>query len=633
MHVCQPTTSDLLHLRALTSARCLRVKLGIPRRASYSWGMSVDLATGHDAALAESSPTSVAELRRRLRQSEDRVAWIQDICEALRAYERQDDLLDYVVDRLSRIMNAERTTLFLLDHDGQHLWSRVAIGGDSMEIRLALGEGIAGWVALHGKSVNLKDASKDPRFVSRYDERTGFQTRSLLCQPMRNKDGVVIGVVQSLNKRDGYFSVEDATLLSAITNTASIVIENQRLYLEAMDTTLELVAARRALEQRVKRLDTLYEIQRNISELDDLDAIVAHVAESMGTAIASNGSAITLFSEDAPLEFAFVRRSQKDVFRQARRPWGMGSRDQAIEQLAPVRASERDATTGRVVPTLAVPLQSNDRVIGCIELYDRCGTDVFAAPEYSEEDLRLVSLVAAQIAPAVARRLNAARRERQARLSAIGHMLSGVTHDMKTPLAVSRGYLQLMAKASDTEKRERYVDAIMQQFDHMNGMLGEMLAYARGETRLYLRKVQLSVFAAELQEQLEQEFADRDVSVSVEAEYRGEARFDDGKLTRVLFNFARNAREAMQDGGTYTVRFEREGDELVVRNIDTGPGIPEAIQDRLFEAFVTAGKANNTGLGLAIVKRLVDEHNGSISFQSSPGVGTEFVVRLPLTPE
>lgn len=594
--------------------------------------MSVDLAIGRDAALADSAANSVAELRRRLRQSEDRVAWIQDICEALRTYERQDDLLNFVMDRLARIMDAERTTLFLLDDDGQHLWSRVVLGRDTTEIRLSVGEGIAGWVALHGKSVNLKDAYRDPRFLSRYDERTAFQTGSVLCQPMRNKDGVVIGVVQALNKRDGYFTVDDETLLSAITNTASIVIENQRLYLEAVDTTLELIAARRELEQRVQRLDTLYEIQRHIAELEDLDAIVAHVAESIGSAVASYGSAITLITDDAPLEYAFVRRSKREPFRPARRPWDASTREAAIQSLEPLRTTARDNSTGKHVSTIAVPLKSNDRVIGCLELYNRCGTDVLSAADYSDEDLKLVGLVAAQIAPAVARRLNAAQRERQARLSAIGHMLSGVTHDMKTPLAVSRGYLQLMAKASDSDKRERYVDAIMQQFDHMNGMLGEMLAYARGETRLYLRKVLLSVFVEELQEQLEQEFAGREVSVRVEADYRGEARMDDGKIKRVLFNFARNAREAMPNGGTYTVRFERDEDELVIRSIDTGRGIPEAIQDRLFEAFVTSGKANNTGLGLAIVKRLVDEHGGHITFRSTPGLGTEFVVRLPLTP-
>ena len=71
------------------------------------------------------------------------------------------------------------------------------------------------------------------------------------------------------------------------------------------------------------------------------------------------------------------------------------------------------------------------------------------------------------------------------------------------------------------------------------------------------------------------------------------------------------------------------GPQLVFRAVDTGEGIPEAIADRLFESFVTAGKKNGTGLGLAIVKKIIDEHGGEVSFKSRPGKGTTFEVQLP----
>ena len=113
------------------------------------------------------------------------------------------------------------------------------------------------------------------------------------------------------------------------------------------------------------------------------------------------------------------------------------------------------------------------------------------------------------------------------------------------------------------------------------------------------------------------------------ASYRGDVRMDEGKIKRALFNLARNAREAMPDGGTYTVEFTRVGDDLVIRSTDTGQGIPLDLQRRLFEAFVTR-KSGGTGLGLAIVKRLVEEHGGSISFQSRIDEGTTFEIKLPI---
>jgi signal transduction histidine kinase len=88
--------------------------------------------------------------------------------------------------------------------------------------------------------------------------------------------------------------------------------------------------------------------------------------------------------------------------------------------------------------------------------------------------------------------------------------------------------------------------------------------------------------------------------------------------------------EAMAGGGTFTFGVDAEDGWLVMTLGDTGPGIPEEIRDRLFESFVTQGKAGGTGLGLAIVKKIVDDHKGEIVFETSPGNGTTFRIRIPL---
>src|SRR5581483_8050134 len=105
----------------------------------------------------------------------------------------------------TQMLDADRGTLFMVDLDSQQLWSRVAQGDgiDGIkEIRIPLGAGIAGYVATTGETVNIADAYADERFNSAVDHETGYRTRTILCMPVRDAGGQVMGVLQLLNKRD-----------------------------------------------------------------------------------------------------------------------------------------------------------------------------------------------------------------------------------------------------------------------------------------------------------------------------------------------------------------------------------------------------------------------------------------------
>src|SRR5439155_26304083 len=124
-------------------------------------------------------------------------------------------------------------------------------------------------------------------------------------------------------------------------------------------------------------------------------------------------------------------------------------------------------------------------------------------------------------------------------------------------------------------------------------------------------------FLQDIEELLAKEFHDRNITFRMDMRYRGTARFDEGKMRRAIFNVARNAVEAMPEGGSFAIQVDQEGPNLVLELTDSRPGIPEEIQDRLFESFVTRGKKNGTGLGLAIVKKIVAEHGGDVTFRTS----------------
>jgi len=98
----------------------------------------------------------------------------------------------------------------------------------------------------------------------------------------------------------------------------------------------------------------------------------------------------------------------------------------------------------------------------------------------------------------------------------------------------------------------------------------------------------------------------------------------------VVANLARNAREAMERGGTFTWTLARDGGHVVMDFADTGRGIPEDRREHLFEFFASWGKRDGSGLGLAMARRFVDAHGGSIVCLSSGARGTTFRIRLPL---
>ncbi|OGS22966.1 MAG: hypothetical protein A2252_07775 [Elusimicrobia bacterium RIFOXYA2_FULL_39_19] len=139
-------------------------------------------------------------------------------------------LLNLIIDQTTKLMDAERTTLFLYDSDTNELWSYIAQDLEIKEIRLPLGRGIAGNVAKTGKMINIRDAYADPRFDDNLDKNTGFKTRSVLCVPLFDHRKSMLGVLQVLNKKSGYFREHDESLLNALASNAGVAIENARLY-------------------------------------------------------------------------------------------------------------------------------------------------------------------------------------------------------------------------------------------------------------------------------------------------------------------------------------------------------------------------------------------------------------------
>ncbi len=588
---------------------------------------------------APTGPTAVQSLEQALRREQKKVALVQEVSRALSETGDLDQLLVLIMAKVCELMEADRSTLYLVSEDGRELWSKVSQGGERVEIRLEVGEGIAGWVAQTREIVNIPDAYADQRFQPSVDLKSGYRTRSILSVPMLGALGGLVGVLQVLNKQDGPFVRADEELLLALAAQAAIAIENARLYHSLVSQNQELQRARRDLERRSRELNALYEVEKELSAALDLDDLLSRILAQAITVLGGGAGSIALVDPDGALRFRTVQGPAAPKLIERTLPHGTGLLGWSIAHRTPIIVDDPAADPRHAIEVaqeagvrpqhlIVAPLVEGEDVIGGIEIIDQRRAARDGDGPWGEEDLKLLVLIAAQTAGAIGmarRRSEASNRDR---LASIGRMLAGLLHDLRTPMTIISGYAQLMAAADEAETREKYVEQIQRQFDLMAGMTREVLAFARGDTDLVVRKVYLNKFAEDLTTQLGTAIAGRGIELTVDAQYDGIAFFDEQKLIRVFHNLTSNAVEAMPEGGSLRVVIAREGEHLVFSVKDTGPGIPAKVHARLFELFAT-GRKGGTGLGLAIVKRIVSDHHGTVSCETGP-TGTTFVIRLPL---
>jgi len=145
------------------------------------------------------------------------------------------ELLELILKIARTEVKADRGTVFLVDARRNELWSIAASGLDHQEIRIPFGKGVAGWVAATAQTVNTEDAYTLDVFDPDFDERSNYQTKSLLSLPIRHHSGEVVGVLQLLNAESGRFSADDLEFLTKLSGHMAMALENARLHRDSME--------------------------------------------------------------------------------------------------------------------------------------------------------------------------------------------------------------------------------------------------------------------------------------------------------------------------------------------------------------------------------------------------------------
>ncbi|PRP82547.1 GAF and PAS/PAC sensor-containing adenylate/guanylate cyclase [Planoprotostelium fungivorum] len=166
--------------------------------------------------------------------SQQKISVLLEVAGQLASELETNALIQTIMDKAKQLLDADRCTMFLVDREHNELISSLA-DGTTEQLRIPLTTGIAGHVATTGDTLNIPDAYNDTRFNREVDLRTGYRTRTILCMPIRDPEGQVIGVTQVLNKRGGPFDRSDEELLSAFSAQAGIAVVNSQLFMRTRE--------------------------------------------------------------------------------------------------------------------------------------------------------------------------------------------------------------------------------------------------------------------------------------------------------------------------------------------------------------------------------------------------------------
>jgi two-component system NtrC family sensor kinase len=218
------------------------------------------------------------------------------------------------------------------------------------------------------------------------------------------------------------------------------------------------------------------------------------------------------------------------------------------------------------------------------------------------------------------------------KLAAMGRLTSQIAHELNNPIYGIMNTLELLKTEIPPEsKRRRILELSLSETQRLSDMLRGMLSFSKPEEEAR-KKIQLNELLEGILLMVERQM--REASIRVETfldEDLPEVMASTNQMRQVMLNLFKNAKEAMPKGGTLTVRTEKQENEVLIHIQDTGVGIPEAIRNKIFEAFFTTKqKVKGVGLGLSVCYGILKDHGGEIAVESEEGKGTTFVISLPI---
>jgi signal transduction histidine kinase len=492
----------------------------------------------------------------------------------------------------------------------------------------------------------VSDTAKEELSPKEKEMAERLNIRSILLVPLVLGERT-LGTMQLISLGEvKEFTEREIDICQTIANQAAIAIENAHLYSE--------------LKRHDETLETLFEIDRVVSRVLDLDELLKEAIAKTIAVTSSDAGWIYLLQEDGiTLNLETYQGISPELAAAASKiKVGQGVSGLAVSSGKPVFMDIENYPYPRLLPLMekdgiaslaGIPIIAKGKIVGAMVLSSR------RHRIFSKDDIDVLSSIGSQIGVAIenARLYHEARLSYQKlqqayeELKSLDRMksefLSNVSHELKTPLVSVRGYSELMYDekvGSLTGTQKKSLEAIIRNTDRLTRLIDSLLFLSMqqmGKPEIKMKPRPQSIdeiitaSMADMKVQAEKKNLSMIKNVPADLLVMG----DRDRLTEVFLNLIDNATKFTYPEGKITISTWNEGENVHITVADTGVGIPENVMPYLFQRFYQVDasltrKYGGTGLGLYICKSIIDAHNGEIWIESEVGKGTTVHILLPI---
>jgi len=402
-------------------------------------------------------------------------------------------------------------------------------------------------------------------------------------------------------------------------------------------------SAQHAPAHQERIIDALYRVTNLMAEITDLKQLLNLIMVESKSVVGVEASSLMLYDAGSDeLYFEVALGEKGEQIKVIRLKMGEGiagacAKERRTIVVNDVSRDERHYKKADQVSSfqtrnlVATPMVRNDRLIGVLEVLNKFNDEPF-----TDADVKVLEFFADHVAIAVENALLVEANVRAERLAALGQAVASISHYIKNILAGIKGSASLIDLALTTENHGLVCEAwpVLQRSNaKIFSLVQDMLTYSK-EREPERRRANLNGLAEDAHRMVEAGAAESGVRVEIQlAPDMPEAMFDDNRVHDAVLNIVSNAIDATRGLADACVRistkFDAAAGRISIAIDDNGPGIPDAIQKKIFEPFFSTKGSKGTGLGLAVAQKVVREHGGELLLQSREGEGAHFLIWLP----
>ncbi len=505
----------------------------------------------------------------------------------------------------------------------------VGLSSRGRKLKLQVGEGVTGWVALQGAPARVADVGKDPRYVPvRRDIRSELAVPLERASTARNAGPEVVGVLNVDSIRPDAFTSEDEKLLVTLAGQVSSLIHNAWLYEQS--------------RLHASRLDSLFKLGQSILAIDTLPELLQRVAQGACRLMRGRFCAILLLDSTGanlrwsatsdeprrPLPTSVLSVDNSHIGSAVRRVKPVAVEDIQRTDPLPQSIAKRHRNLSSM---LVVPLFTGEKALGALALYSD------HAHRFSDGEIQLLTSLAGQASLVIQRchlseKLVSTEEElRQSeRLSSIGLLAAEVAHEIRNPLTVIKMLTHsLERELPHPDPRRKDFEILGRKLEQMNRTVERVLSLARDSEPIF-ESLSLNSLVEDLVLLTRHKMSQQQVRLLLKlCKELPSALIDRALIEQALLNVILNALHAMPRGGALQLYtgISPSSHRVWVEVRDSGCGMSTLQKEKLFQPFLTS-RPSGTGLGMAIVDKIIQAHHGEIHVRSRPGHGTSVRITL-----